>query len=198
MSPSPRASRFPGGLSSSPPASEQRIAACSRLGARFNAKGTVETGSCEVTNVPGLYVAGDASKDGSVVIVGGRRGYEAGMAINQGLLRKTSLRGGTTLTAEGLGSKSRVKSAPCPAGRLGDHGAMAGYSKRTLVERSSASKPSTRVVALSALRRTHCVRRIPRLQSSFQAHGSFGFIHKFARTRDALAPIFTGGPGAHR
>jgi thioredoxin reductase len=65
----------------------QRSQLAAGLGARFNAKGTVETGSCEVTNVPGLYVAGDASKDAQFVIVAAAEGAEAGMAINKALLR---------------------------------------------------------------------------------------------------------------
>lgn len=65
----------------------QRSQLAARLGARFNAKGTVETGSCEATNVPGLFVAGDASKDAQFVIVAAAEGAEAGMAINKALLR---------------------------------------------------------------------------------------------------------------
>jgi thioredoxin reductase len=66
----------------------QRSQLAAKLGARFNAKGTVETGSCEVTNVPGLYVAGDASKDAQFVIVAAAEGTEAGMAINRVLLKE--------------------------------------------------------------------------------------------------------------
>jgi thioredoxin reductase len=66
---------------------QQRSQLAVSLGARFNAKGTVETGSCEVTNVPGLYVAGDASKDAQFVIVAAAEGTEAGMAINKALLK---------------------------------------------------------------------------------------------------------------
>lgn len=66
----------------------QRSQLAQQLGARFNSKGTVDTGSCEVTNVPGLYVAGDASKDVQFVIVAAAEGSEAGMAINQVLLKE--------------------------------------------------------------------------------------------------------------
>jgi thioredoxin reductase len=66
----------------------QRSQLAAGLGARFNARGTVETGSCEVTNVPGLYVAGDASKDAQFVIVAAAEGAEAGMAINKALLKE--------------------------------------------------------------------------------------------------------------
>ena len=66
----------------------QRSQLAAKLGARFNAKGTVDTGSCEVTNVPGLYVAGDASKDAQFVVVAAAEGTEAGMAINLALLQE--------------------------------------------------------------------------------------------------------------
>jgi thioredoxin reductase len=66
----------------------QRSQLAAQLGARFNPKGTVDTGSCEATNVPGLYVAGDASKDVQFVIVAAAEGSEAGMAINKVLLKE--------------------------------------------------------------------------------------------------------------
>ncbi len=59
-----------------------------KFGAHFNDKGTVDTGSCEVTNVPGLYVAGDASKQAQFVVVAAAEGTEAGMAINVVLLKE--------------------------------------------------------------------------------------------------------------
>jgi thioredoxin reductase len=76
-----RALFFCGGQHQHSPLAEQ-------LGVRFNAKGTVDTGSCEVTNVPGLYVAGDASKDVQSVVVAAAEGSEAGMAINKALLKE--------------------------------------------------------------------------------------------------------------
>ena len=66
----------------------QRSELAASLGARFNEKGAVETGSCEVTNVPGLYVAGDASKEAQFVVVAAAEGTEAGMAINKALLKE--------------------------------------------------------------------------------------------------------------
>jgi thioredoxin reductase len=66
----------------------QRSQLATQLGATFNAKGTVDTGSCEVTNVPGLYVAGDASKDIQLLIVAAAEGTEAGVAINKTLLKE--------------------------------------------------------------------------------------------------------------
>jgi thioredoxin reductase len=65
----------------------QRSDLALRLGCRFTKKGAVNTGSCEVTDVPGLYVAGDASKEAQFVIVAAAEGAEAGMAINKALLK---------------------------------------------------------------------------------------------------------------
>jgi thioredoxin reductase len=59
-----------------------------KLGCRFNEKGAVATGSCEATNVPGLYAAGDASKEAQFVIVAAAEGAEAGTAINKALLKE--------------------------------------------------------------------------------------------------------------
>jgi thioredoxin reductase len=66
----------------------QRSQLAEQLGARLNSKGTVDTGKCEATNVPGLYVAGDASKDVQFVVVAAAEGSEAGMAINKALLKE--------------------------------------------------------------------------------------------------------------
>jgi thioredoxin reductase len=68
-------------------AQHQRSDLALRLGCRFTEKGAVNTGSCEATDVPGLYVAGDASKDAQFVIVAVAEGAEAGMAINKALLK---------------------------------------------------------------------------------------------------------------
>ena len=65
----------------------QRSDLALRLGCRFTEKGAVSTGSSEVTDVPGLYVAGDASKEAQFVIVAAAEGAEAGMAINKALLK---------------------------------------------------------------------------------------------------------------
>jgi thioredoxin reductase len=66
----------------------QRSDLARRLGCRFNGKGAVATGSCEATDVPGLYVAGDASKEAQFVVVAAAEGSEAGMAINKALLKE--------------------------------------------------------------------------------------------------------------
>jgi thioredoxin reductase len=57
------------------------------LGCVFNEKGTVRTGRYETTHLPGLYVAGDASRDVQWVIVAAAEGAEAAFAINTELLK---------------------------------------------------------------------------------------------------------------
>ena len=66
----------------------QRSPLAERLGCRFTEKGTVHTGTCEVTNVPGLFVAGDASKEAQFVIVAASEGTEAAMAIHKALMKE--------------------------------------------------------------------------------------------------------------
>jgi len=66
----------------------QRSELAVRLGCRFTTQGAVDTGACEATNVPGLYVAGDASKEAQFVVVAAAEGTEAGMAIHKALLAK--------------------------------------------------------------------------------------------------------------
>ena len=57
------------------------------IGCEFNEKGTVKTGRHETTNVPGLFVAGDASRDVQWVIVAAAEGAEAAFAITQDLIK---------------------------------------------------------------------------------------------------------------
>ena len=67
---------------------EQRSELAARLGCEFNDKGTVDTGWCESTNVPGLYVAGDASREVQFVVVAAAEGARAAFAINTALLEE--------------------------------------------------------------------------------------------------------------
>ena len=67
-------------------APRQRSPLAERLGCRFTERGSVDTGKCEATNVPGLYVAGDASKEAQFVVVAAAEGTEAAMAIHKALL----------------------------------------------------------------------------------------------------------------
>jgi thioredoxin reductase len=59
-----------------------------RLGCVFTEDGAVDTGKCEASNVPGLYVCGDASREAQFVVVAAAEGAEAGMAINKALLEE--------------------------------------------------------------------------------------------------------------
>ena len=60
----------------------------SQLGCEFTPKGAVRTGDYETTSVPGLYVAGDASRFVQLAIVAASEGAEAAIAINTALLRE--------------------------------------------------------------------------------------------------------------
>jgi len=66
----------------------QRSPLAERLGCRFTDRGTVNTGTCEATNVPGLFVAGDASKEAQFVAVAAAEGTEAAMAIHKALMKE--------------------------------------------------------------------------------------------------------------
>ena len=56
-----------------------------RLGCRFTRKGAIRTDRFERTGVPGLYVAGDASRDVQLAIVAAAEGAKAAIAINREL-----------------------------------------------------------------------------------------------------------------
>jgi thioredoxin reductase len=58
------------------------------LGCAFNRKGTVDTGTLSNTNVQGVFVAGDASRDAQFVVVAAAEGVKAALAINQALQRE--------------------------------------------------------------------------------------------------------------
>jgi thioredoxin reductase len=58
------------------------------LGCQLSEKGTVQTGKYETTHLPGLYVAGDASRAVQWVVVAAAEGAEAAFAINTDLLKE--------------------------------------------------------------------------------------------------------------
>jgi thioredoxin reductase len=62
-----------------------------RLGCSFTPRGTVRTGRLCDTNVPGLFVAGDASFDAQFVVVAAAEGVKAATAINKALQREELL-----------------------------------------------------------------------------------------------------------
>jgi thioredoxin reductase len=66
----------------------QQSALAIRLGCEFNDKGTVRTGKYETTHLPGLFVAGDASRAVQWVVVAASEGAEAAFAINTDLIKE--------------------------------------------------------------------------------------------------------------
>jgi thioredoxin reductase len=69
----------------------QQSALAERLGCEIDEKGTVRTGKYETTHVPGLFVAGDASRAVQWVVVAAAEGAEAAFAINTDLLKEDLL-----------------------------------------------------------------------------------------------------------
>jgi len=59
-----------------------------RLGCTLTPRGDVETGRYETTGVPGLYVAGDASRRVQLAVVAAAEGAMAAFAINTELLKE--------------------------------------------------------------------------------------------------------------
>lgn len=59
-----------------------------RLGCGLTGRGAVETGHHERTEVPGLYVAGDASRNVQLVVIAAAEGAMAAFAINTELLKE--------------------------------------------------------------------------------------------------------------
>ena len=64
---------------------EQCCDLTAKLGCIFTHKGAVKTDLKGDTNVPGLYVAGDAARDVQFVIVAASEGAKTGVAINEAL-----------------------------------------------------------------------------------------------------------------
>jgi thioredoxin reductase len=70
----------------------QRSPLATQLGCRFTSRGGVKTHALHVaTDVPGLYVAGDASRDVQLVAVAAAEGVGAAFAINRALLKRAGL-----------------------------------------------------------------------------------------------------------
>jgi thioredoxin reductase len=59
-----------------------------QLGCGFTAKGAVRTGEYEASDIPGVYVAGDASKLVQLAIVAAAEGAQAAFAINNDLMEE--------------------------------------------------------------------------------------------------------------
>lgn len=61
------------------------------LGCVLNHRGTFNTNKLEMSNIPGVYVAGDASRDVQLVIVAAAEGAKAAFAINKALQEEDGL-----------------------------------------------------------------------------------------------------------
>src|SRR5436190_20163238 len=59
-----------------------------RLGCALNARGTIRTGTLSDTNIPRVFVAGDASRDAQFAVVAAAEGIKAALAINKALLHE--------------------------------------------------------------------------------------------------------------
>ena len=68
---------------------EQQSPIAKTLGCVFTPKGVLQANRKEQTNVQGIYVAGDASRDVQMVIVAAAEGVKAAKAINEDLQRET-------------------------------------------------------------------------------------------------------------
>lgn len=68
---------------------EQQCDISKDLGCLFTPKGVLRADKHEQTNIPGVYVAGDASRDVQMVIVAAAEGVKAAKAINEDLQRET-------------------------------------------------------------------------------------------------------------
>ena len=66
----------------------QASSLAAQLGCGFTRKGAVRTGEYEATDIPGLYVAGDASKLVQLAIVAASEGAQAAFAINTDLIKE--------------------------------------------------------------------------------------------------------------
>ena len=67
---------------------QQRSNLPEKLGCTFSKKGAVRTSDYEATNVPGLYVVGDASRRVQLAIIAAAEGAAAAWAINTELLKE--------------------------------------------------------------------------------------------------------------
>jgi thioredoxin reductase len=90
----------------------QRSPLVAKLGCHLNEKGIVVTGQHESTNVPGLFVAGDASDNVQFAIIAAAEGTEAAFEIHRSLLREEFA---SRLKDGGVGADRCV-----PAPRTGD------------------------------------------------------------------------------
>jgi thioredoxin reductase len=92
-----------------------RMQLAAGLGCAFTEQGFIEADEHEMTCVPGIYVAGDASRDVQLAVVAAAEGARAAFAINKALLRED-------LAGSSPGDRGRMTSdapADAPARALG-------------------------------------------------------------------------------
>jgi thioredoxin reductase len=70
-------------------AQDQRSDLASQLGCRAGARGGVHTGKSGETDVPGVYVAGDASGDSQLAIIAAAEGARSAISINRALTHES-------------------------------------------------------------------------------------------------------------
>lgn len=70
---------------------QQRSNLATSLNCVFTEKGTVDTRAYEATNIPGVYVAGDASPIVQLAIIAASEGAQAAFAINTDLIKEDLL-----------------------------------------------------------------------------------------------------------
>ena len=69
----------------------QQCGLAERLGCTINSKRVVITNRAQETNIPGVFVAGDASRDMHFVVVAAAEGAKAGVSINKELQHEEKL-----------------------------------------------------------------------------------------------------------
>jgi thioredoxin reductase len=74
----------------------QRSDLAARLGCTFTDKGVIKTNHLGYSGVPGLYVAGDASRDVQFVVVAAAEGAKVGYAMNIRLQQAATASGGAS------------------------------------------------------------------------------------------------------
>ncbi len=67
---------------------QQNCSLVKEIGCKFTANGLVLTDTHQLTDVPGLYVAGDANRDVQFVVVAAAEGTKAAVAINKELQKE--------------------------------------------------------------------------------------------------------------
>jgi thioredoxin reductase len=73
---------------------QQSCGLAATLGVRFTDKGMVQAGRFQDAGVPGVYVAGDASRDVQLAVVGAAEGVKAAVAIHADLDKERAARNG--------------------------------------------------------------------------------------------------------